>query len=202
MPMAVELKQIASDPKRAAISSAAIDVFSARGFARTSMAHIAEEAGMSRPALYQYFENKGDIFACAFTALVEGSADSALAALEKPGSVAEQLEGFLQNFSGAFWERTAASPYGDELLSAKSAFAPQAVGAVMVRIRRDLDRYLKRVGPKGRSAATVERRKGWIDQLEFSPRGFKLDRPSSASYRRRLTALSKSLAADIEANRG
>lgn len=149
IPMAVELKQIASDPKRAAISSAATDVFSARGVARTSMAHIAEEAGMSRPALYQYFENKGDIFACDFTALVEGSADSALAALENPGSVAEQLEGFLQDFSGAFWERTAASPYVNELLSAKSAFAPQAVGAVMVRIRRDLERYLKRVGPKG-----------------------------------------------------
>ena len=113
----------------------------------------------------------------------------------------KQLDEFLQNFNGAFWERTAESPYGDELLSAKSAFAPQAVGAVMVRIRRDLERYLKRVGPRGRSAATVARRKGWIDQLEFSPRGFKLDRPSGASYRRRLTALSQSLAADIEADR-
>ncbi len=79
--MAAERKQIASDPKRAAISSAAIDVFSARGFAGTSMAHVVVEAESLRPALYHYFENKGDIFACAFTALVEDSADSALAAL-------------------------------------------------------------------------------------------------------------------------
>lgn len=191
---AVSLQQ---DPKRAAITSAAIDVFSARGFARTSMAQIATHVGMSRPALYQYFSSKGDIFACAFTALVDDAAERALAALDEPGSIAEQLDGFLQNFEGAFWERTAASPYGEELLRAKATYAPDAIGAGMVRVRQGLESYLKRVGPRGRSAAVVRRRKGWLDLLEFSARGFKIDRPSTDAYRRRLTALAECVAADI-----
>ena len=200
--MAAPLEQLADDPKRAAIASAAIDVFSERGFSRTSMAHIAAQAGMSRPALYQYFENKGDIFGFAFTALVEGAAHRALTALDEPGTVAEQLEGFLHNFDGAFWERTAASPYGDELLSAKSEYAPEAIGIAMARIRRVLERYLRGVDAGQRSAAARVRRKGWIDLLEFAPRGFKLDKPPLSVYRSRLTALAGSIASDIEANRG
>ncbi|MDE0885716.1 MAG: helix-turn-helix domain containing protein [Myxococcota bacterium] len=191
-------EDLQEDPKRASIAAAAINVFSARGFARTSMANIANEAGMSRPALYQYFQNKGDIFGYAFTALVEDAANDALSALELDGSVADQLDGFLQNFDGAFWERTSASPYGDELLSAKSEYAPRAVGTVMARIRRGLETYLKKVGPPGRSAAIRERRQGWIDMLEYAPRGFKLDRPSINLYRQRLSALAKSIAADCE----
>jgi AcrR family transcriptional regulator len=200
--VSAEVEQLADDPKRALIASAAIDVFSARGFSRTSMAHIAEQAGMSRPALYQYFENKGDIFACAFAALVEQAADRALAALDEPGTVAEQLDGFLQNFDGAFWERTAASPYGEELLSATSEYAPKAVGIEMKRIRRALEKYLRRAGGGQRSAADRARRNGWIDILEFAPRGFKLDRPAVPAYRRRLTALAQSLASDIKTNAG
>ena len=196
--MSAELEPLADDPKRALIASAAIDVFSARGFARTSMSHIADQAGMSRPALYQYFENKGDIFACAYTTLVEQAADRALVALEEPGTIAEQLEGFLQNCDGAFWERTAASPYGEELLSATSEYAPKAVGIEMKRIRRALETYLRRNGAKQRSTSDRARRKGWIDILEFAPRGFKLDRPTVPAYRRRLTALAQSVAADIE----
>lgn len=199
--MSAELDPLHDDAPRVAIASAAIDVFSARGFARTSMIHIAEAAGMSRPALYQYFANKGDLFERAFTALVEGAADRALAALAESGSVAEQLDGFLQNFDGAFWERTAASPYGDELLSAKSEYAPDAIGVVMKRVRRELEDYFKRVGPSGRSAAIAARRKGWIDLLEFAPRGFKLDRPPVPAYRRRLRALAESVAADVGAGR-
>lgn len=200
--MSAELEPLADEPKRALIASAAIDVFSARGFSRTSMSHIAEQAGMSRPALYQYFENKGDIFACAFAALVEQAADRALAALEEPGTVAEQLDGFLQNFDGTFWERTAASPYGEELLSATSEYAPKAVGVAMKRIRRALEKYLRRMGVGQRSTSDRARLNGWIDILEFAPRGFKLDRPAVPAYRRRLTALARSVAADVEASTG
>jgi len=161
---------------------------------------ISFEASL-RPALYQYFQNKGDIFACAFAALVEEAADRALEALDGSGSIAEQLDGFLQNFDGAFWERTAASPYGEELLSASSEYAPRAVGVAMKRIRRELEIYLDRVGAGKRSVAARARRNGWLDILEFAPRGFKLDRPTVPAYRMRLTALAHSVAADIEANR-
>ena len=48
--------------KRQRILDAALKKFSAYGFARTAMADIAEGADMSRPALYQHFENKEEIF--------------------------------------------------------------------------------------------------------------------------------------------
>jgi len=38
------------------------DVFAEHGFRRTSMAMIAEAVGLSRPALYQYFDNREDVF--------------------------------------------------------------------------------------------------------------------------------------------
>ena len=67
------------DPQRRAIHAAAIAQFSEQGFAATSMANIADAAGMSRPALYQYFRNKGDIYASAFVALFNDHVDLALA---------------------------------------------------------------------------------------------------------------------------
>jgi len=62
---------------------------------------------MSRPALYQYFENKGDLFACAFAALVEGAADRAVAALDEPGaaiaSVDSSLPAMVRASEGSAW---------------------------------------------------------------------------------------------------
>ena len=51
----------------------------------------------------------------------------------------------------------------------------------------------------GRDAATKERRAGWRDVLRWSPGGMRYDQPSVAEYRRRLTALARGVAADIDA---
>lgn len=187
--------------RRAAIHAAAIGEFSKRGFAATSMSNIATAAGMSRPALYQYFRNKSDIFASAFTALVDGAVDRALAALAEPGSTAQQLDGFLQRSEGDLWERMAASPHSNEIVTAKYEHAADGVAAVMQRHWAGLREYLKRVGPGGRSRDSVRRRAGWAEMLEFAPRGLKSDQPSVEVYRERLTALARSVAADIEASR-
>jgi AcrR family transcriptional regulator len=181
------------DRRRSAIHDAAVKVFSERGFAGTSMANIAEAAGMSRPALYLSFQNKQDIFASAFAALIESSVDRALAALAAPGSTEQQLTGFLQRFDGDLWERMAASPHADELLDAKYQHAADASSRGTARLRTGLAAYLRRLGaPKARSAE-------WIDLLELSPKGFKVDGPSVAVYRRRLSTLARSVAADIDA---
>lgn len=179
--------------RRATIHDAAVRVFSAHGFAATSMAQIAEAAGMSRPALYQYFRNKQDVFASAFASLFDDAVDRALAELDRPGATAEQLDGFLQRFHGDLWKRMAASPHSEELMAAKYLHAADSTSRTLERLSAGLDGYLSRTG---RDRTT---RAAWSDLLELSPRGFKLDQPSVEVYRRRLTVLARSVGADIDA---
>lgn len=63
--------------KRQRAADAALDVFQRYGFARTTMADIAEAAGMSRPALYLLFPNKDELFA----AVVQSTNDRRLRAI-------------------------------------------------------------------------------------------------------------------------
>jgi AcrR family transcriptional regulator len=186
------------DPQRRAIHAAAIAQFSERGFAATSMANIADAAGMSRPALYQYFRNKGDIYASAFVALFNDHVDLALEALHSEGTNAQRLDGFLQRFEGDLWEQMAASEHSEEIMSAKSADTAEEIQQVVARLRSGLAAFLARAAP-GRGRAASARRAEWAEVLELSPKGFKFDTPAVAVYRRRLTALARGVAADIDA---
>lgn len=180
--------------KRSAIHDAAIAEFSRRGYASTSMANIAEAANMSRPALYQYFRNKGDVFTSAFVALLEDHRDRALAALEGPGSIVDQIDEFLQRWEGDLWEQLAASPHAEELMTAKGAQAATAVSATAIEVWSAVESYLKRTRP----AVSKTQRSDWLDVLHFSPKGFKSDGPSVSDFRRRLATLARSVGAEIE----
>jgi TetR/AcrR family transcriptional regulator, acrAB operon repressor len=55
---------------RSRILDAAEHVFFERGVSRTTLAHIAEAAGVTRGAIYWHFENKGDLFTAMFDRVV------------------------------------------------------------------------------------------------------------------------------------
>ncbi len=181
------------DAKQSVIHAAAISEFSARGFNQTSMSNIAVAAGMSRPGLYQYFKNKGDIFASAFVALLDDAADAALAELARDVAIADRLDGFLQRFEGDLWETMSASPYADEIMSAKTEHAAEGALAVIARLQAGLTSFLE-----DESNVDAATRESWIDLVRLSPRGFKLDEPTVKVYRSRLTALARTVAADID----
>lgn len=182
------------DAKRNAIHTAAIEQFAERGFGGTSMANIADAAGMSRPALYQHFRNKTDIFQSAFVVLFEELVDKALSALHHPGSTAEQLDGFLQRYEGDLWQRIAASPHADEIVNAKNAEMGAAVAFVISRLTDGLTAYLEHHA----AHADAQTQAGWVEVLRFSPKGFTYDRPPVGTFRHRLTALARVVAADID----
>ena len=182
------------DAKRDAIHRAAIEQFAQRGFAGTSMADIADAADMSRPALYQYFRNKSDIFQSAFVVLFEDLVEQALSALHHPGTTAEQLDGFLQRYEGDLWQRMAASPHSDEIITAKNADVVAAVAAVVTRLTDGLAAYLEQRSPH------TPRRAEWVELLRWAPKGLTYDRPTVETYRRRLTALARAVAADLAAS--
>jgi TetR/AcrR family transcriptional regulator, acrAB operon repressor len=55
---------------RSRILDAAEHVFFERGVSRTTLAHIAEAAGVTRGAIYWHFDNKGDLFTAMFDRVV------------------------------------------------------------------------------------------------------------------------------------
>jgi len=183
--------------QRRTIHAAAIAQFSERGFAATSMAEIANAAGMSRPALYQYFRNKRDIFASAFVAIFEDHVDRALQALHSDGTTEQRLEGLLQRFEGDLWELMAASEHSEEIMSARTADTTEEIQRVIARLRSGVATFLAEAHP-GRSQAAKDQRAVWTEILEFSPKGFKIDTPSVSAFRRRLTALARGVASDID----
>lgn len=79
------------DDKRGTILESALTVFFAYGFKKTSMDDIAKEAGVSRPALYQLFRNKTDIFRALSQDLMQNALVKARGAFEQPGPPREQL---------------------------------------------------------------------------------------------------------------
>mgnify|MGYP000656794206 FL=1 len=185
--------------KHEIICAAAIAQFSERGYTATSMANIALAAGMSRPALYQYFANKSDIFVSAFIAIFEEQVTNALRALDQSQSMVDQLDGFLQRYEGDLWQRMAASPHTDEIIGAKNERVGAAIGGELGRLWDGMTTYLQEVAP-GQDPSMTASRLGWLEILQLSPKGFRFDQPTVDGYRRRLTSLAKSVAADIEAS--
>jgi len=76
---------ICPDNKRGTVLQAALDVFVTYGFRKTSMDDIARAAGMSRPALYQSFKNKTEIFRALAEALMSEAAANARSGFAVPG---------------------------------------------------------------------------------------------------------------------
>jgi AcrR family transcriptional regulator len=75
---------------RRAILDAAVDVFHGKGPNGASVDDIAEAAGISRAALYQYFESKDELF----LELLRAAAADLLAVIRRPPELAPTAEGY------------------------------------------------------------------------------------------------------------
>jgi AcrR family transcriptional regulator len=71
---------------RERILDAAMEVFAQFGYRRASMDQVAEEAGLTRQALYHYFKSKADLFRASVEALHEGAHEAEVEA----GGAAEE----------------------------------------------------------------------------------------------------------------
>ncbi|HEX5404809.1 MAG TPA: helix-turn-helix domain-containing protein [Pseudonocardiaceae bacterium] len=73
------------------ILTAALSVFGRHGYRRTSMELIARAAGVSRPALYQRFSGKEDVFRAMSARMLDGVLDAATMAGSADAPVADRL---------------------------------------------------------------------------------------------------------------
>ncbi|WP_299928138.1 TetR/AcrR family transcriptional regulator [uncultured Pelagimonas sp.] len=137
-----------------AILTAALQTFSQYGYRKTSMEDLARAAGMSRPALYQYFRNKDDV-ACS---LVRGYFTEAVgkvrAALAEPGHPEQVLEqAFRAKLDGM--EEVLSAPHGEELLELGHAVSAEDVAEGMAQLEQGFADWLE-----VQSAAGVVRYEG------------------------------------------
>ncbi|MEL6919760.1 MAG: helix-turn-helix domain-containing protein [Pseudomonadota bacterium] len=102
---------------------AAFEVFITYGFRKTSMDDIARAAGMSRPALYQSFKNKTDIFRALVSQFCEVSLQKAKAELDSdqpfPTRLARAIEVSVIEMNAV----VEATPHGMELMNVNGEIA-------------------------------------------------------------------------------
>ncbi|GAB4361288.1 MAG: TetR/AcrR family transcriptional regulator [Oricola sp.] len=109
--------------KRGTILAAALDVFINYGFRKTSMDDIARAAGMSRPALYQVFRNKTEIFRAASLSILESAGREARAAFEGDKPFGERLYDSLDRSILSLHRKIDATPHGAELMGVNEEVA-------------------------------------------------------------------------------
>jgi AcrR family transcriptional regulator len=178
--------------------AAAFARFSRYGYRRTSLEEIAEEAGISRAALYLHFPNKEAIFrALAFDLHLRAQAAAERAAAA-PGPLEARLAAVLEARAAHFFDVVHASPHAAELLGESSRQGADVSEAFRRRFLRVLRRPIAEAEARGeiRAAAAgldagslaallLDAAKG----LEKSGAGA----PSPARYRRRLRQMVRAI---------
>jgi AcrR family transcriptional regulator len=81
----------ATSTRRAHIVGAATSVFLRYGFARTTMADIAQASGLSRPTLYLTFPDKESVFRAVIEAMIEAKMAQVQAGVSRLPSLGEKL---------------------------------------------------------------------------------------------------------------
>ncbi|WP_170784168.1 TetR/AcrR family transcriptional regulator [Ruegeria lacuscaerulensis] len=121
-----ELKDIVAGEKSQSILESALQAFSAYGFRKTSMDDIAKGAGMSRPAVYQYFPNKETILRKLTQRYYDRKIAAVAEALTAGGAVQQIISGAIEAQTDGMAE-ILATPHGLELLDVSVSTAADLV---------------------------------------------------------------------------
>lgn len=73
---------------------AALQLFSSKGYAASSVRELVETAGVTKPVLYYYFSNKEGLYLALLGGGLELFHQVALQALQAPGSIRERICGY------------------------------------------------------------------------------------------------------------
>jgi len=121
------------------ISRAALAVFARYGLKRASMTDIAEEAGLSRPAIYQYFSSKDDLVAACFDLVMQDAFDTAQAAAQTQNRTTDKVSAYLTTYVGFFYRMIYVGPHSEDVLELKTRFGADKVAAARARLVSQLN---------------------------------------------------------------
>lgn len=125
------------DPKQH-ILNAAQSVFARHGFRQTAMSMVADEAGLSRQALYHHFASKEALFAALVDALHETALAAAKAAVRSGGTAADTIADVMTAYRQSLLSRLSGSPFMAELIEESGRQCGPAVAAFAKRFDKHL----------------------------------------------------------------
>lgn len=200
--MGVRTTRVPRD-RTARILEAATEVFGRYGFRQTSMAGVAEAAGLSRQSLYAHFASKEALFAACIEALharaLAAGTAAARAARDAGRDGADVIAAQLCAHTSHILERIAGSAHGAELLDESQRLCGPINAASRERHERDLATTIqaeRRAGrlPPGVAAPELAR------LLLHASRGIKaaVPAPSVESFHRDLERMVRLLIAGAE----
>ncbi len=164
--------------RRIQISRAALAVFARYGLKRASMTDVAEEAGLSRPAIYQYFKSRDDLLAACFDLVTEDGFAAAEAAAAGHRRMPERVRAYLVTYMVFFYRVTYAGPHSADVVAMKTRFGPDKVAAAR---RRNIARLNELIGePPQAEIGTL---------LAHAGEGLKLQAEDETALTRRLERL-------------
>ena len=184
-------EQTRNESRRAAILEAAQTCFFQYGLERTRMDDIARLAQISRPALYEHFENKSAIFLALARHLIQSFLAAADRELHGPGPVWPRIAAAFEVWSVKPLEMIMAAPHADEMILAGSGLAAgvyhegrekfcQSLATLLQEATRKREIDLKKAGLTAAAAA---------DLIVVAAAGAKEDWTDVARYRKRLAGL-------------
>ena len=190
-----------TDAKLLAVLTAAADVFARYGFKRTTLADIADAAGISRPALYLLFKNKEDLFKQLAGFRQNGAIDAAIAELALRGSFTDRLSRAVVTYERLFYEPVSQSPHGEELMDANLSIAGDDM---RTRSRRIVGALAKATVAADEAGEIQLKRAGvgakdFVELMMASVNGQKREATSTADFRKRVANVVAIFCASIAA---
>ncbi len=142
---------VVNQDKRRVILEAATGEFRQYGYKKTSMEDIARAAGVSRPSLYSYFENKEEIFRSLSQQLHEDALAKARVAVdENPDEpIAVRIQKALLEFNVSLFRLLDESPHGAELMDESSRLGGDIAGGFYTSFESLLAQALNQAAKAG-----------------------------------------------------
>ncbi|MGB7318371.1 MAG: helix-turn-helix domain-containing protein [Planktotalea sp.] len=184
--------EVIESEKQKAIAEAAFQVFATHGFRKTSMQMIADQACMSRPALYLHFQSKEDVFSYLSISFFTKVADTVAAILARSGDPVDVLTRVFDAFDpDGVMAVLLDAQHGAELMDAKSNTMQGTVSDIEAGIGAMLADWLALEADAGR--ILCDDPNTTAQTIMLSHYGLKSPPPSYAIYKARTAQLARLL---------
>ena len=173
------------DDTKGRILKAAHETFGYYGFQKTSMDLVADKLEISRPAVYQYFKGKRDLFASLSDRLQGYAHGRMVEAVDGAKTFGEKMEVAFEERDFWLLDAGAGTLHGHEVVSGHMTHAAEITVKYREAFRDKLLEVVRAAQRKGEINLKPLglRPTEWLDLLIFSVRGIETQLPDIASIR-------------------